>query len=125
VSTKALLIVTALVEVGTGALLLVEPSWTAELLLGETLSSPQALVVARVAGVALISMAVACWLGRNAERRAQSGLVGGMLIYNVGVPILFVHGWLASALEGIGLWPASVLHCALAIWCVVCLRPIR
>jgi hypothetical protein len=125
VSTKALLIVTALIEVGTGVALLVVPSLTAEFLLGEGLSSSQALVVARVAGVALLSVGVACWLGRNGERRAHSGLVAGMLIYNLGVPILLLHGWMASALEGPGLWPASGLHTALAVWCVVCLRPLR
>lgn len=124
-STKALLIVTALIEIGTGLALLVAPSLSVEFLLGEGLSSPQALVVARVAGVALISVGVACWLGRNADRRAQSGLIAGMLIYNLAVPILLLHGWIASALQGLGLWPASILHAVLAIWCVICLRPVR
>ncbi|MBI3407238.1 MAG: hypothetical protein HY040_02640 [Planctomycetes bacterium] len=117
--------VTALIEIGTGLALLVAPSLSVEFLLGEGLSSPQALVVARVAGVALISVGVACWLGRNADRRAQSGLIAGMLIYNLAVPILLLHGWIASALQGLGLWPASILHAVLAIWCVICLRPVR
>ena len=121
-SIKVLLIVTALIEVGTGALLLVVPSLTVKLLLGEGLSLPQALVVARIGGVALISVGVACWLGRNGERRAQSALVVGMLIYNLAVPILLLHAWIASALGGLGLWPASLLHTVLAIWCIVCLR---
>ena len=122
VSTKALLIVTALIEAGTGAALLVVPSLTVELLLGEGLASPQALVVARIGGVALISVGVACWLGRNGERRAHSGLVAGMLIYNLAVPIILLHGRIASGLEGLGLWPASLLHTLLAVWCVVCIR---
>jgi hypothetical protein len=125
VSTRALLIVTALIEVGTGVALLVVPSLTAELLLGAGLASPQALVVARVAGVALISVGVACWLGRNGERGAPSGLIAGMLIYNLAVPIMLLNAWIALALKGLGLWPASVLHTALAIWCVACLRPMR
>jgi hypothetical protein len=125
VSTKALLIVTALIEVGAGVALVVVPSLAADLLLGEGLSSPQALVVARVAGAALISVGVACWLGSNGERRAQTGLVTGMLIYNLAVLIVLVHAWLAWALKGIGLWPAVLLHAVLGLWCVVCLRPIR
>jgi hypothetical protein len=48
VTTNALLVVTALIEVPTGLVLIVVPSWTAELLLGVGLSSPQALVVARI-----------------------------------------------------------------------------
>ena len=48
-STKTLLIVTSLLEAATGVALLVLPSLTAELLLGEGLTSPQALVVAMAA----------------------------------------------------------------------------
>ena len=117
-STKALLIVTALLEVGTGFSLMVVPSLTAELLLGQGLSSPPALVVARIAGAALISVGVACWLTRNGERPAQSGLVCGMLVYNIAVPIVLLHAWFAWALEGLGLWPAILLHAGLAIWCL-------
>jgi hypothetical protein len=119
---KALLIVTALLELGAGAALLMVPSLTAELLLGEGLSSPQALVVARIAGAALLSLALACWLGRNGERGAQTWLIAGMLIYNLAVPAVLIHGWIAWALAGIALWPAILLHTALAVWCAVNLR---
>ncbi len=124
-SARALLIVTAILEVGTGVTFLSVPSLTVEILLGEGLSRPQALVMARVTGAALISIGVACWLGRNGERRAQLALVAGMLIYNVAVPILLLHAWIALSLDGFGLWPASLLHTLLAVWCVVSLRPIR
>jgi hypothetical protein len=125
VGTWALLIVTALVEVGTGAALLAVPSLVAEVLLGVGLPSPQALVVARVAGAALVSVGVAGWLGRNGERVAQSCLVVGMLIYNLGVPIVLLHARIASSLDGWGLWPAILLHGGLALWCVASLRPNR
>ncbi len=121
-STKALLIVTALIEVGTGMALVVRPSLTVELLLGVGLSSPQALVVGRVAGAALVSIGVACWLSKNGERRgAQLGLVVGLLIYNVAVPLLLIQAAIAEAMHGVALWPASVLHMALALWCCACL----
>lgn len=124
-NTKSLLIVTAVVEVGAGLALVSVPSLTAEVLLGEGLVPPPALVVARVAGAAVISLSVACWLERNGEGRAQSGLVAGMLIYNIAVPIVLFHAWIIFSLSGIGLWPASVLHAALGIWCIVCLRRLR
>jgi len=124
VSTKALLIVTALVEVGAGVALIGVPSLAAEILLGAGLSNPQSLVVARVAGLAVISLGVACWLGRNGERRAQSGLAAAMLIYNLAVPVVLVHAWIAYSFNGLAFWPACLLHTALAIWCIVCLRPI-
>ncbi len=121
-STKWLLIVTALLEGGTGIALLVMPSNIVELLLGAGLSSPQALILGRVAGAALIALGVACWLSRNGERRgALFGLVAGLLIYNVAVPMLLIHAALAEAMHGIALWPASGVHLALAMWCFACL----
>lgn len=122
-STKALLIVTAVVEVGAGAALVGLPSLAAEILLGEGLSNPQSLVLARVAGAAVIALGVSCWCGRNGERRAQFGLVAAMLIYNVAVPIVLVHAWMAFALAGLAFWPAILLHTTLGAWCVACLRP--
>jgi hypothetical protein len=122
-NTRSLLLVTALVEVGAGMALLVTPSGVAELLLGAGLSSPQSLVLGRVAGVALISIGVACWLARSGDgNTAQKGLVASMLIYNVGVPVLLIYAVVASTMHGIALWPASGLHLLLAIWCTVCLR---
>jgi len=123
---QSLLIVTALVEVGAGIALLVTPSLTVELLLGAGLSSPQALVLGRVTGAALMALGVACWLARNGDRDgAQTGLVAGMLIYNVAVPIFLIYAAIASMMHGIALWPASVLHMVLAIWCIACLILIR
>ena len=122
-NTKSLLIVTALFEAGTGIALLVAPSVVVELLLGAGLSSPQSLVVGRITGAALISIGVACWLARKGQRSdAQSGLVTGMLIYNVAVPVLLIYAAIASGMHGIALFPVSILHVMLAIWYLACLR---
>jgi hypothetical protein len=121
-STSLLLTVSALVEGAAGVALLVLPATVAELLLGEGLGSPQAFVVARVAGAALLTLSVPCWvLRREAAPRVRSGLIGGLLIYNVAVPVLLVHAALASALHGVALWPAAVGHTGLALWCAACL----
>lgn len=73
---KALLTFTALIEGVTGLGLLAVPSVLARLLLGVPLDAPAALTVARVAGVALLALSVACsgWLlpTRRAARRAAS-----------------------------------------------------
>jgi hypothetical protein len=122
-SNRNLLIVSTLIELGAGVALLAVPSLVADLLLGEGLSAPPALVVARVAGGALSSLGIMCWLGRNGERRAQSQLAAGMLFYNLAVTLVLVYARIACALEGIALWPACILHVLLAIWCVACLRP--
>ena len=119
---KSLLIVTALVEVGTGIALLVAPSVTVELLLGAGLASLQSLLLGRVAGAALISIGVTCWLAREGESTTQTALVPALLIYNVAVPVLLIYAAIAFELRGILVWPASISHVILAIWCVTCLR---
>src|SRR3972149_3750069 len=101
--SKLLLIVTALVEVGTGVALLIAPSLVVDLLLGEGLTSPQSLVLGRVAGAALISIGVACWLASKGEPSGHKGLVGSVLIYNLAVPVLLVHAAIPFGMRGIAL----------------------
>jgi hypothetical protein len=113
VTGNPLRIVTTTLEAGAGAALLFAPSWSSEFLLGEGLTSPAALAVARIGGAALLSIAVACGLERQ---------VAGLLVYNLAVPIVLVHARFASHLEGLGLWPACVLHAGLAVWCAFELR---
>ena len=114
---------TAGIEAATGLALLGLPSLVVSLLLGESLETPAALVVARVTGAALLSLGVACWLARNDEKsRAAASLVAAMLLYNAAAVSLFVYAGIGLGLSGIGLWPAVVLHVALAVWCIACLR---
>lgn len=120
--SMSLLIVTALVEVGTGVALLMAPSLVVELLLGAGLSSPQSLVLGRITGAALVSTGVACWLAHNGEPSGRRGLVGGLLIYNLAVPALLTRAAIADGTRGIAIWPACVLHLGLAVWCALFLR---
>lgn len=114
-----LFIVTAIVEGGTGLALVAVPSVVSTMLLGATLDPPVALVVARVAGAAILSLALACWRVRRDEQSlAARGLVSALLFYNAAVAAVLV----LSGLYGIGLWPAVVAHIALAVWCIACLR---
>jgi hypothetical protein len=118
---KLLLLTMAVVELGTGIALLIAPSLVVELLLGEGLSSPQSLVLGRITGAALISIAVACWRASYSEPSVGRGLVGGMLIYNLAVPVLLARAAIVDGMRGIAIWPACVLHLGLGIWCVLCL----
>lgn len=120
---KSLLIVTAVAETATGLALLGSPSLVISLLLGGSLDTPAALVVGRVGGAALLSIGVACWLARNDQQsRAATGLIAALLLYNTAAVAVFVYAGIGLGLSGIGLWPAVLLHAALAIWCVTCLR---
>ncbi len=120
---KALLIVTAVLEAGTGLALVASPALPARLLFGTALDTPTATVIARIAGAALLSLGVACWLARHdVASRAATGLTAAMLLYNVAVAALLAHAGSVSGLSGAGLWPGVILHVSLAMWCILCLR---
>jgi hypothetical protein len=60
--------------------------------------------VARVAGIALIALGIACWRGPP---------LVGMLIYSALVTMYLVYLGLVSGLTGVFLWPAVALHAIL------------
>lgn len=114
---KNLLIATATIEYLTGLVLVSLPSELASLLLGSTLDSPVALTVARVAGVALIALGIACWIARHDNHSiAAKGLVAAMIVYNVGVLAVLIYAGVGLGLSGIGLWPVVLLHFVMAVW---------
>jgi hypothetical protein len=119
---KKLLTVVAVAEMATGAALIVVPSLVGRLLLGAEFFGV-AVVVGRVAGIALFALGIACWLGRDdTQSRASRGLVAAMLLYNVGTVAVLAFAGVGLGLHGMLLWPAVVLHAVMAVWCIVCLR---
>ena len=123
---KMLFVVTALLEAITGVALIVSPGPPVSLLVGAVLETPSGLIVARVAGAALLALGLACWLARDDGRsRAARGLVGAILLYDAATAAVFVYAGLGLKLSATGLWPAVVLHGALALWCIGSLRWIK
>jgi hypothetical protein len=115
---RLLLTTSAVIEVGAGIAIALAPSVVTSILFGSSLDTPVALLVGRVAGIALLSLGTACWSARSAERdRAVFGLLTAMLFYNAAVAALFAIAGLALDLSGPALWPAAILHMVMAIWC--------
>jgi hypothetical protein len=116
---KPLLVVSAIIEISTGLALLAIPALLAPILIGAELDTPAGLAVARVAGAALLSLGIACGIGsRDTQSRAAFGIVVAMLVYNLAAATLLLALRFYVGLTGVGLFPAAVMHAALAVWCI-------
>ncbi len=102
---KKVLIFAAVAEAATGLALLIVPSLVGQLLLGEGLTGV-AIPVARVAGLGLIGLGIACWPGPP---------LIGMLTYSSLVALYLAYLGIAGGLAGVFLWPAVALHVVLSI----------
>jgi hypothetical protein len=119
---KRFLTLTAIIEAATGLALLAVPAIVVRLLLGAEISGAS-IPLGRVAGAALLALGVACWLARDdTQSRTARGLVVAMLMYNIAATAILAFAGIGLGLHGVALWPAVVLHAAMAIWCIVCLR---
>ena len=99
------LAVAAVAEIATGLALLLAPALVGQVLLGADLTG-LAAIVARVAGLALIGLGIACWPGPPRL---------GMVVYSAAVGLYLAYLGLAADLAGILLWPAVILHLLLAV----------
>jgi hypothetical protein len=116
---KLLLIIAAIVEAGAGLTLLLMPIVATSALLGTPLDTPTGLVAARIAGAALVALAIACWRARNGERGSPaSGVVEAMLFYNFAAAMVLVYAGIRLDLRSALLWPAIVLHLGLGVGCL-------
>ena len=98
-------VLAAVGEAVTGLALLIVPSLVGQLLFGAELSGV-ALAVARVAGIALIALGIACWPGPP---------LVGLLTYSAAVTLYLAYLGIAGGLSGALLLPAVVLHAVLSV----------
>ena len=116
----------AIIEALAGIALLVMPAGAVSMLLGVPPDTPAGLVAARIAGAALVALAIACWQARNGERGSPaSGVVEAMLFYNFAATVVLVYAGIRLDLRSAILWPAIVLHLGLGAWCLLNLRLTR
>jgi hypothetical protein len=94
------LVFTAVSEAATGMALLIVPSLAGQLLLGSELTGT-ARTMARVTGIALIALGVACWPGPPRV---------GMVTYSAAVTLYLAYVGFTGGVTGILLWPAVILH---------------
>ena len=111
--TSKILAVTSVVEVGTGVALMVAPAFVVGLLLGVEVPG-DLMALGRVAGVALLALGLACWPGGRGAANG-SPAYRAMLIYNALIALYFAYLGAVAHQGGMLLWPAAVVHAAVAV----------
>lgn len=103
---RRVLVLAAVAEALTGLALMAVPSIVGRLLFGAELSGITA-AVARVTGIALFALGVACF----SAGEAGQGL-SGMLTYSLLATLYLVYLGLGGEWVGSLLWPAVAIHAA-------------
>ncbi len=120
---KSLFLLTAVCEGGTGIALLLVPRVVGLALLGVDSPSPEVVIVSRVAGAALVAIAIACWFAEYGDRKVpQFGLLLGVAFYDLAAAGLLASAALVQKMTGFALWPAVIVHIAFALWAGMCCR---
>ena len=106
---KKLLAVSAVLEVVTGMALIVAPTFVVKLLFGADIAGI-AIVTSQFAGLALMSLGVACW-----PRGSAASALYGMLTYSSLATLGLLYIAVRGTWNGPLLWPAVVLHAILTL----------
>jgi len=117
--TRLLFKASTIIEVVTGLALLVTPTLVVGLILGDGVS-PIGVALARVLGVAVLSLGVAGWESPGQDIRLAPR--AGLCIYNIGAAIMFVILGTYGGMNGILLWPTAVLHAVIGasmLWVIL------
>ena len=110
---RVLLIIASLAEGATGLVLVVSPPVVVRLLFDVEIGGAET-IMARVTGIALFSLAVACWPGKSAQQQLY-----GMLAYSTLAMLYLVRIGVRGAPVGALLWPGVIAHavlCVLLVW---------
>jgi hypothetical protein len=103
-SPVKILAFSAVVEVGTGLVLIFDPAFIVRLLLDANLSGV-GIPLARCFGVALLALGVAAW----------SSAFRAMLLYNALIASYLAYLGAVAHVGGLLLWPAVALHAVVAL----------
>jgi hypothetical protein len=108
---KPLVTAAASLEITMGAILISVPDFPC-LLLFAAKAEGVSIPIARFAGIGLIALGIACWPPPAGSR---PGAMVGLLAFNAGVAILLTWVGVGTAFRGSLLWPAAILHAAIAV----------
>jgi hypothetical protein len=110
-TTKTLVLAGATLETATGVFLMVDPGLVVRLLIGASLFVG-GVAVARVCGLALFALGLACWPSRTVVgAQAIRALFAYNFLFALYIAYLGIGGGFAAYL----LWPACILHGSMAL----------
>jgi hypothetical protein len=107
---RTLVKISGSIEVATGLALLAAPDLVARMLLGAELSS-SGIAVARVAGLGLLSLGIACWPGGE---YTSPQATRALFVYNLLAGLYLGYLRVGGGFTGYLLWPACVFHVLMA-----------
>ena len=108
--SRSVLSVAAVIEAVTGLVIILFPHVLIRLLFNAEVVGV-GIVIGRLAGIALISLGLGCWMGR--QEASGGWALSAMLIYNALVTIYFALVGFGTEFVGMLLWPAAALHAVL------------
>ena len=107
--------VAAVVEVATGLWLLIAPRLFVSFLLGETVGQT-GVIAARICGLALLSLGLACWPERGMPiGQRDLAPIRALLTYNALLTTYLLYLRILGGYRGALLVPAIILHILLTI----------
>jgi hypothetical protein len=124
---NTILAIAAIAEAATGLIVLAIPAIAVGALFGIDIEGA-AIIMSRIAGVALIGLGVACWPGRvplvrapvaGANQGDNIQQLCGMLTYSGLVTLYLIRIGIRGAPVGPLLWPAVIVHAVLIVLPVV------
>jgi hypothetical protein len=117
---KAFLSLTAILEGITGLALILVPTYIIPLLLSTPVEETGGIIAARIAGIAIASLALACWFSKN--NKNNSGIVKSLLFYNFAIIAIFIYAVMIYELTSQFLGLVVVAHIGLGFWGVILLK---
>jgi len=103
---RTLVVLSAAVEMATGIALMAAPGFISQALLGQNLSGT-GIAVARLAGLGLFSLGLACWPGQADVTPRE---VRGLLVYNLLAALYLGYLRVGAGFVSYLLWPACGFH---------------
>ena len=110
---RKILAFAAVVEVGTGLVLMIDPAIVVTLLLGADVSGV-GMLLGRCFGITFVALGLACWPRRRRDE-SDSPAFRAMLTYNAFIALYLAYLGVVQNMAGMLLWPAVALHAVVAV----------